>query len=527
VTRAGLGATLLLFLGLIAACEEERASSPPPVDFATDIAPLFAARCASCHSGPDAKGGYRTDRYLAAIACLPNGTPATLPNDQGAPLARAIGDETHRNVLDDRERAYVRAWISGGAPAFAGSVHAPTIVDPRSPAFHGRALRAARYAPMVDPADPAACGRCHDGAPSRPSGVTLPAPGATACTSCHDRPGGVFACTTCHGAGEEPAPPRDACFHADDAGRAGAHAAHRKPFGSVAKLPCATCHPSPTASDDAPLPSPAALLSGYHADGALEVIFDATRAGASASYDRASGACAVACHDRGGAAPRPKWEAPAAGSTPSCGSCHGAPPASHPPGPCSSCHQEANDTGTALKPGPLHMNGRVDLGDGSGTCGACHGDGTSPWPKTGAHAKHASPSLTTPVACESCHRVPGDVHDQNHLDGIVEVVLGGRARDRSRLPSYGAGACADVACHGAGLYDAPAAAPRWDDPTGAASRCGACHGVPPTQHTASASCERSTCHGPAFGREADGSPRVTDLGRATHINGRIDVVPTP
>lgn len=522
--RAGLGATLVLYV-LLAACEEDRASSPPPVSFETDVAPLFAAHCDSCHGGPSPKGGYRTDRYLGAIACVKSGAAASLPADGTAPLARALEDATHAGLLAEGERALVRAWLAGGAPAFAAGVHAPSIVDPRADGFHGRSLRSARYAPMLDAASPTACGRCHDGTPARPAGVTFAAPGATACTTCHDRPGGVLACTTCHGTGDEAAPPRDACFHPEDATRAGAHAAHRRPFGAVAKLACATCHPAPTASDDAPLPSAAQLFGGYHADGTVEVIFDASRAGTSASYDRASGACSVRCHAQGGTTPRPKWEK-TEGAAPSCGSCHGAPPARHPPGACSTCHREANADGTALAPGPLHMNGRVDLGDGSGTCGACHGVGASPWPTTGAHAKHAAPTLTDPITCETCHRVPTDVHDVGHMNGVVEVTLGGRAQDRARIPVYTAGTCVDVACHGAGLTATPAPAPAWQDRTGTASQCGACHGVPPTQHTASASCERSTCHGAAVGRNVDGSAFITPLGRATHVNGRIDLAVT-
>jgi hypothetical protein len=49
-----------------------------------------------------------------------------------------------------------------------------------------------------------------------------------------------------------------------------------------------------------------------------------------------------------------------------CNDCHGAPPVAHPAGPCTNCHSEANANGTALTPGPLHLNGRIDFGDGTG-----------------------------------------------------------------------------------------------------------------------------------------------------------------
>src|SRR4029077_17257121 len=105
----------------------------------------------------------------------------------------------------------VTSWVSGGAPAYASGVHEPGIIDPRSAVFHGNRLRASRWSAMLDPGDPNACGRCHDGTFSRPAGVTAAAPGAPACTTCHDQPGGVLACSTCHGSGNKAYPPRDPC----------------------------------------------------------------------------------------------------------------------------------------------------------------------------------------------------------------------------------------------------------------------------------------------------------------------------
>ena len=75
-----------------------------------------------------------------------------------------------------------------------------------------------------------------------------------------------------------------------------------------------------------------------------------------------------------------------------CNDCHLSPPANHYTGACTGCHAEANATGTALTPGPLHVNGKVDLGNGSGQCGACHGSGNSPWPTTQVHAAHQNPT---------------------------------------------------------------------------------------------------------------------------------------
>lgn len=51
-------------------------------------------------------------------------------------------------------------------------------------------------------------------------------------------------------------------------------------------------------------------------------------------------------------------------------------------------------------------------------------------------------------------------------------------------------------------------------------RC--CHGIPPSQHTTSTSCERSDCHGAEISLDARGVPSITASGRALHIDGIIE-----
>lgn len=82
-------------------------------------------------------------------------------------LAAGLARPDHRELLDERQRAVVQAWVSRGAPAARGAMHPPGFTDPRSPDFHARALRGQRWAPMLDAARPDACGRCHEGAPAR------------------------------------------------------------------------------------------------------------------------------------------------------------------------------------------------------------------------------------------------------------------------------------------------------------------------------------------------------------------------
>jgi predicted CxxxxCH...CXXCH cytochrome family protein len=297
---------------------------------------------------------------------------------------------------------------------------------------------------------------------------------------------------------------------------AGAHAAHvESSIDRLGGYPCSTCHPVPSSTP------PTGVISGLHGNGSVDVVFDQTLIQGEASFNATTNVCAVACHDAGGNRPRPIWTE----DTPvGCNDCHKSPPAGHFAGPCTQCHQEANATGTALSGGPLHLDGRIELGNGSGTCGACHGTGSDPWPSTFAHQGHKDPTITTPVACSDCHSVPATVLSSGHLDGVVHVEFSGRATERGAQPVWDGTSCTNTACHGANLTDPPAVTPVWTDPTGAAAACGACHGIPPTQHTTALDCNRSTCHGSEITRANSGGPLISDAGLSLHINGVINVV---
>lgn len=493
-------------------CSEDRAGTSAPT-FEADVAPILKAKCASCHGGATPASGFRVDTYLETIACVPGSAaatsspvPATLPADETAPLVAALSTAPHVGLVSNAERKVLVDWIRGGAIARTGAAHPAGIVDPRSPDFHGRVLRAGRYTQMLDATSSQACGLCHDGAPARPAKVTAGAPGATACTTCHSDERGPLACNTCHGSGSRIYPGRDPCFFPDDKG--GAHAKHVEPSSTHAGgIACATCHPMPTAD----------VISGRHGNGSVDVSFDVARAGPEVSYDPSTQTCAVTCHDRGGTAPRPTWAGTGAKG---CNGCHSSPPAKHYPGTCTTCHAEANADGTALTGGPLHVNGRVDLGNGNGTCSACHGKGTSPYPQTAAHPSHESPTLSSQVACESCHPVPSAVSSPGHLNGTVEIAFTGRAAARASTPVWNGSTCAGVACHGAGL-DTPRT-PAWKDGSHAESACGTCHGIPPQNHTPASTCESAVCHGAEVAPTANGMPMITESGRALHVNGSID-----
>jgi predicted CxxxxCH...CXXCH cytochrome family protein len=153
------------------------------------------------------------------------------------------------------------------------------------------------------------------------------------------------------------------------------------------------------------------------------------------------------------------------------------------------------------------VNGKVDLGDGSGTCGACHGKGADPWPATGAHAAHAAPMNAAPVACTTCHAVPGPGDRHPLGKDAATVTLAGLAAQSARRPSYDATTktCSGTYCHEGRGGSAPA--PRWTD---GAVGCASCHAAPPPPpHVQSTTCSGTTCHA----AETTG-PR--------HVNGLID-----
>jgi predicted CxxxxCH...CXXCH cytochrome family protein len=503
VFRAGAYAVL------VAGCSQDRAGLPTAPVYDIDVAPIFQAKCVSCHGDANPAAGWSATSYLGAIACVvPSNAPATLPSDDSAPVLAALDTDPHVGILSDSERATTAAWVGAGTPAYRTAVHDPSIIDPRATGFHGAVLRASHWSQMLDAADPSACGGCHDGAPTRPAGVTQGDPAAPSCTSCHDQPGGALACPTCHGSGTNAYPPRDPCFFPGDVG--GAHAAHVQSSPEKSGgVPCATCHPVPTVP----------VIAGLHGDGVVEVVFDTTAVPGETAYDSASGACSVSCHAQGGTQPSVTWTE--ASSPVTCQDCHLSPPAGHFTGACTGCHVEANANGTALSGGPLHLNGKVDLGDGSGLCGACHGTGASPWPSTAAHPSHQTPTLTEPLACSSCHVVPVAILDPVHLDGTVHVTFAGLAAARGAEPVWNGSQCTNVACHGANLAD-PAAVPAWGDTSGAQARCGACHGIPPSGHTTSTDCSRSDCHGSEVTLDADDAPLISVVGRALHIDGVIE-----
>lgn len=490
---------LPLAAAVVAACETARDPAPAAV-YTGQVQPLLEARCTRCHADPAPAAGWSASSYRGAIGCTADATPVTLSAGLGKPpLLEVLDRPGHVELLSAGERALLESWIANGTRLSGGGVHPPSFADPRAPESHDRFLREQGYRPMTA-TNADACGACHDGAPTRPAWIEKGAPFAPACTSCHAEPAGALACGTCHGSGERPYPPRDRCFFPgapDDR----AHAAHAGPSGSrLDGLPCSTCHPTPAAG----------RLDGVHANGWVDVWFDFALAGREARFDANERRCTGTCHARGGARPAPAWnEAPM-----TCNDCHQSPPREHYGGTCTSCHREADATGTKLTKPSLHANGKIDLGDGSGRCGSCHGQGDDPWPSTGAHQAHAKPSSARAVSCETCHAAPGARHPEGK--GAATVQLGGLAVRGGRRAVFDPATktCAETYCHEGSGGAAPA--PRWTDSSSLG--CSSCHAMPPPgPHVPSTTCGGAACH---EGRTT--SDGMTPAGRFDHVNGIID-----
>lgn len=498
----------LAALATLLGCREPRAEGARALTYDA-LEPLLQGACAPCHGPARAEAGFQTTSYYAVLGCTASGAPAVRPMDARAPIIAVLARADHAALLTSEERERLLAWVVAGAPGREGSVHGGDILDPRSEGWHGKLAGADGFASLRDAESDTACGRCHDGAPVRPLGVRFAAPGAPACTSCHDASLGVLACPTCHGAELGAHPPRDGCYFADR--KVDAHAAHvsaarfrQTPFD------CATCHPAPAPE----------LLAGAHANGKVDLQFSGL-AGGAARYDAESGSCSVACHQRGGEHPLPSWSAALALD---CNSCHLTPPRDHYPGVCARCHTEMDESGSALRASALHLNGVVDVGSGDGSCGACHGEQGDPWPRDTVHRAHRDTALTTAIDCASCHQVPPQIAAPGHLDGRVDVRFTGRALLAGLPALYDASdqSCRNVACHAASLTSAPAA-PQWTLGALAGDGCGSCHGAPPPPpHVQQPGCGGALCHGAEV---AGGAPTrsITASGRALHIDGKVEV----
>lgn len=505
----------LWVMSVLGGCGIARSEQEVPPVYTADVEDLLLRRCGACHGaepGASAAAGYRVGSYGQVLACstLSPDQSVVLPYTADAPILKVFEwSAEHVGLLEQAEAERLQAWVLAGAPLTAGGVHGSDILRPDGPGFHGALAAHDQYGPLADSAHPWVCGRCHQDAPVTPAGVYSPAPGATACSVCHGltqalAPLGeelpvaeapILGCLTCHQVGMQGLSPlAEVATACTSEVPADGHRAHDETEGLG--VDCARCHPLPTQG----------ALGLTHGNGQVEVRIVHPDGSAAGAFERATGTCTTYCHQNEGSGEAMSWHESGAGPG-QCVGCHGSPPANHYEGACSSCHEEANNVGTALSMGPLHLNGVVDLGDGSGSCLACHRSEGTPWPNEAVHDAHRTSTLGASVACDDCHRVPEQVDEAGHLEGSgAEIWLAGGGEFKE-------GRCVGVPCHGERTVT-------WAKVGGLG--CSECHGAPPeAPHSPERGCSDQLCHGQEV-RPLGATWEITAAGRSLHMNGIVN-----
>lgn len=204
-------------------------------------------------------------------------------------------------------------------------------------------------------------------------------------------------------------------------------------------------------------------------------------------------------------------------SSPTCKPCH---KQTMGPEACNTCHGDFSNP-TLIAP-PRSLNNAINTSD----------------PSVGAHTKHLiDAGFSSTVACSECHKVPGGLKSAGHIDNTprAEIFFGTIASSGSTAPSYNTSTykCDNTYCHGGFsfskanseyqfVYTADKITgnnykPVWNKVDGSETKCGTCHGLPPTGHTSSTLKGCATCH---IG-VVDEYGKIID--KTKHINGKIDV----
>lgn len=349
-------------------------------------------------------------------------------------------------------------------------VHPLDFETEDSPEFHGSFLSSNGY-PLEE------CRSCHGD--DYHGGYV-----AVSCVSsnCHQK--GVEDCATCH----------------DYPPKTGSHAAHHA-------QECTECHP---ARVDARVPT--------HPNGEVNIEFGeiASASGAHPKFDPADKACSVHCH----LTHEMIWGDE---TKLGCDGCHEAPPTSHArfvdlPGNgiedfslCNACHLGVS----------RHLDGELQTKDLP--CDGCHGSGplgapppglggTQESPAIGAHVRHLDPTLADRIGrvarCDDCHVVPKEILSPGHVDGTppADVTL-----RQNEVYDADQRTCT-VDCH---FSKTPG--PKWDDASGAARTCDACHAFPPLVT------RTGVAHPPAE-PELQVCRTCHRFDPSTHVDGKVDFV---
>ncbi len=501
-----------------------------------DVAQIMKDNCGSCHSGPAPAGGLDTSDYLSVLGG--GSQPVrSVAGDANSRLLSIIASDTtsdsHKRISDP-VRDSLRTWIVDCSVSYVRSIyHQAGILNPEDPngQFHGALLRQANY-------KLSACSGCH-GQDLTGGEVKV------SCLTCH--PQGVTTCDTCHSR------------------LPSAHRAHATGASLGRQIACTECHPKRVSwldpghvfnSDDTLRTSPPIIAFGSLASATPYAMYRTSPP----LFDAGTKQCTnVYCHgavlgDLNAANTTPTWTGPSTQAI--CGTCHGAPPASHDPSitRCVLCHNRTVDDAKHFVTGGLHVNGKSDAGDGKGQCSSCHGfGGSSPFQdllrktdtslvSVGAHAAHvnASHKLSAPIACSECHRNDLQLLGSGNLHKafgqgvtIFPASLAAQLSNREGAsPKWdrAAAKCSSTYCHGSGsklLTDTSTTVnrnPIWNAENQAS--CGSCHGIPPkdANHTATMRLvDCVTCHA----KTMDASGAILFSGppgaqTTTHLNGVAD-----
>jgi predicted CxxxxCH...CXXCH cytochrome family protein len=249
-------------------------------------------------------------------------------------------------------------------------VHVIGILDPASDNFHGNYIKNNQWEMRT-------CQPCHG--ENYSGGLVSPT-----CLDCHSYPGGPENCTTCHGSSTSNAPPQDLDGNTSTSERGvGAHQVHLKGNSEGKTLTCTECHNVP-----------GGVYTPGHVDSGLpaEVLMNNPRANlvtndpSTSEYDPTLPLFV----------PDPVYNSTSLTCTNTY--CHG-----------------------YFKNGNLD-NAPVWTNPASAVCGTCHGDGTSPLPKTesegGSHPDDAD--------CSDCHNGVVDenlnfINPSKHIDGLLNL----------------------------------------------------------------------------------------------------------
>lgn len=262
------------------------------------------------------------------------------------------------------------------------NVHVSGIVDPASEKFHGEYIKNNQW-------DMISCQSCHGtkyggGDFKYSDGSSL----SPTCLDCHTYPGGPENCATCHGSATSMAPPRDLSGNTSTSSRGvGAHQAHLGASLNGKALTCTDCHvvpggvysPGHLDSDNrAEVIIHTAIAKTITNDDSSDFNFFSTDPNQiiyipNPSYNSADLSCSdTYCHGyfkNGNADNKPIWNKP---STAECGSCHGnsssplpktiAQGGSHPNATaCSVCHGGVVDANLKIINPSKHIDGLLNL----------------------------------------------------------------------------------------------------------------------------------------------------------------------